>query len=170
MRYFLYASSNKNWLEMSIDPLHEKKGRNGTLKVYPEYVEIDRKSSKIFANITGLYGSKRIYYSDMGSIQFKKSGLSVGFIQFSILGGRDTSGVMNTVKNENAITFGQHNKQWEKLYLRIQQMLDDHKNREKSGIKPTSGIADELMKAAELFEKGLISKDEYDKIKQKILF
>ena len=50
--------------------LIEKRGANGTLRVFSDFVEIDRTSSRFVAGlIAGLHGVKRIYFRDIGSIQ-----------------------------------------------------------------------------------------------------
>ena len=146
-------------------------GQNGSLLVYRDYVEIDRSSSKVFSLMAGLFGKKRLYYSDIGSIQFKKMGLTVGFIQFSVLGGQDSKGI--PTGNENAITFGQDNQKWENAYNYVRELLDEYKKRlaQKSTKVPVQNISivDELSKAADLMERGLISEEEYNKIKDKLL-
>jgi len=155
-------------------PLMEPlKGRNGSLIIYRDFVEIDRTTSKVFSLIGGLYGKKRIYYRDIGSIQFKKTGLAVGFIQFSILGGKETKGIFNATKDENTITFGQDNKKWENAHNYIRQVIDENKKRsiQKDVITNDKfySFIDELKKASDLLEKGLITKEEFNNIKEKLL-
>lgn len=168
----LQPSSESN-IEQEKPLLGPLVGRNGSLLVYRDYLEIDRSSSMVFSLMAGLYGKKRIYYRDIGSIQFKKSGLAVGFIQFSVLGGRDSKGLFDTTKNENAITFGQNNQKWENAYNNIRRLLDEYKERlgQKSTEVPAQNISiiDELSKAASLMERGLISEEEYKKIKEKLI-
>ena len=155
-------------------PLMEPlKGRNGTLMIYNDYVEINRTSSKFFSLIGGLYGIKRIYYREIGSVQFKKSGIAMGWIQFSILGGRDTGGIMKTGSSENAITFGRHNDKWEKAYDLVSQSIDNYKLKMLQQTHPNITVQpsklEELSKAGTLLEKGLITKEEYEKIKAELL-
>lgn len=161
---------SKDQQQTLMEPL---KGRNGTLMIYNDYLEIDRASSKFFSLIGGLYGIKRIYYREIGSVQFKKSGIAIGWIQFSILGGRDTGGIMTTVSSENAITFGRHNDKWEKAYNLVRQLIDDCKlkllQQTHSNITAQPSKLEELSKAGNLLEKGLITKEEYEKIKAELL-
>jgi len=105
----------------------------------------------------------------VNSIQFKKSGLLIGYIQFSVLGGRDTRGAGATAKNENAITFNGSNKEWEGLYHFIQKLLEEYKKTTSSPQKQRLNTVDELVKIGDLFEKGLISEEEYLKLKKNIL-
>jgi len=148
-----------------------RKGRNGTIIVYPDYVEIDRSSSTIIGGlISGLHGKKRIYYRDIGSVNFKKSGLAVGWIQLSILGGRDTSSITETIKNENAITFSGNNKQWESFCDYLQNLIEEYK--EKDPIKSQSRMDDENVRQENPLQilkmrlvKGEITKKEYEELK-----
>lgn len=153
---------------MSGDIIQEKKGYNGTIRVYADYIELDRTKSRFIAAFTsGLHGIKRIYFKDIGSINFKKKGLAVGWIQFSVLGGRDTSSVMETIYNENTITFNKKNEEWEQIFQFIQNLLDDFKKMDRP--KEVTSITDELEKAAKLLNNGVISEEEFTKLKEKIL-
>ena len=156
---------------MSSDFLLEKIGYNGTIRVYTDYIEIDRTDnqglSALVSIVSGLHGVKRFYFKDIGSINFKKKGVAVGWIQFSILGGKDSSGILKTVDNENTITFIKNNREWEQLYHYIKDLLDNFKKDD--GLKVEMSITDELEKAAQLFNNGLITKEEFNKLKTKLL-
>jgi len=170
-------SSDKHCIKCGTPTQNEDKplmeplvGRNGQLIIFRDFVEIDRSSSKVFSLMAGLYGKKRLYYRDIGSIQFKKTGLAVGFIQFSLLGGRDSKGLLNTTQNENAVTFGQDNDKWEQGYNFIRRLIDEYKERiAKPIIQNAVSNIDELTKASNLLEKGFITQEEFNQIKQKIL-
>jgi len=157
---------------MSNIPLRKKRGGNGTIIVYREWLEIDRRSAKIMGLLSGLHGIKRIYYKDVGSINFKKRGIAVGWIQFSILGGRDTRGLLKTTQNENTITFDWQNKEWEELYFFIQNLVDEYKRKDMR--KQTIDNSTEKIRVQEnplnilklRFVRGEITKEEYEHMKE----
>jgi len=45
------------------------KGRNGRLTIYSTYAELSRGWGA--AILSGLHGNKRIYFKDVGSVEFK---------------------------------------------------------------------------------------------------
>ena len=62
------------------EPIVSFKGRNGRLELYEDYVRIDRGTVMGFL-LQGLKGQKDIYFDSITSIQVKKPGMRVGFIQ-----------------------------------------------------------------------------------------
>ena len=66
-----------------MQPLVEKPGHNGTLRVYPDRVEIDR-SGYWMAGLAGLHGVNTLFYSDIKGVNFKKRGFSVGWLYFNL--------------------------------------------------------------------------------------
>ena len=58
----------------------------------------------------GLKGDKTIPYKSITAIQFKKAGFQYGFIQFSIIGGREAKGgYMQSIQDENSVLFNKKN-------------------------------------------------------------
>jgi hypothetical protein len=80
---------------------------------------------------------------------------------------------MDATRSENAVTFMKDNENWEKGYNFIQSVIDKHKVRATQSviqtIAPTASSMDELTKAGDLLQKGLITQEEFNKIKQKLL-
>lgn len=147
-----------------------KIGRNGIINVYSNYVEIDRTSSRFFGGLSGLHGVKRIYFDNIGSVNFKKSGLAVGWIQFSILGGRDTSGIFETMENENTVTFFGNNNQWEMFCNHIQKLIEDFKysrnTKSQSRINNNAVSYEDPLQILKIrLAKGEITKEEYEEMK-----
>ncbi len=62
----------------------EKKGHNGTIRVYADHVELDRGRYNLAAWAAGLHGKHSFHFSDIKSITFKKRGIFVGWILFDV--------------------------------------------------------------------------------------
>ena len=79
-------------------------GVGDTLLVYDDKVVITHKGILNFFAM-GIKGDKTLYYSDITSVQYKKPGFTAGYIQFSLPGGREsTGGVFAATNDENTIT------------------------------------------------------------------
>jgi hypothetical protein len=118
-------------------------------------------------------GEKTIYYRDCVGIQFKKSGMTIGYLQFET-----SSGMMNNKNNnffgENSFTFDTtkiSNEKMEEVANYVRQKIDEIKSK---GDTPTTIVqatsaADELKKMKELLDMGIISQEEFDAKKKQLL-
>ncbi len=55
-----------------MDPLIEKKGHNGTMRVYEDHIELDRGRYNLAAWISSLHGTHCFHFSDIAAITFKR--------------------------------------------------------------------------------------------------
>lgn len=148
---------------MNNEPMISFKGRNGKIELYNEFIRLDRGTIMGFM-MQGLKGQKDIYFSSITSIQIKKPGLLIGYIQFSIPGGNESrGGAFASNKEENSISFVGSDK-YEQA-LKIKEYIEKKKQ---SGNQAAS-IADELEKMYSLVEKGILTKDEFEEKKKKML-
>ncbi len=150
---------------MEKQPIISIKGRNGKLELYKNFIRLSRKTVMGFLT-QGLKGDKDIYFNHISSVQIKKPGLTVGYIQFSIVGGNESKGgVFSSIKDEN--TFAFDGKDNYKKVLDIKEYIE--KNKQENLKKETKiSNADELEKFFILKEKGVISEDEFLKKKREI--
>jgi hypothetical protein len=149
---------------MSDGPAIQIKGWNGRIELYKTFLRIDRGTLMGFIS-QGLKGKKDIPLDRVSSVQIKKPGLTPGYIQFSIAGGNESQGgVSAAVKDENTVTFrGREN--YHKA-LAIRESI--HKRRPgKQGLG--SSVADEIEKLHGLLQKGIISREEFESGKAKLL-
>ncbi len=102
--------------------LVEKRGHNGTLRVYEDHIELDRGRYNLAAWLSGLHGSHVFHFSDIASITFKKRGIIVGWVKFN-LRTRDT----DLVQSDYAITFYRNNDEWEHLAQYLKETVFEHK-------------------------------------------
>jgi hypothetical protein len=145
------------------EPIISFKGRNGKLELYKNFIRINRGTVMGFL-MQGLKGKKDIYFHNITSIQVKKPGFVVGYIQFSIPGGNESKkGAFNSLHDENTISFGIEN--YEKV-LKIKEYIEKKIISKNSG---SSSSADEIEKLHSLMSKGILTKEEFEEEKKRIL-
>ena len=146
-------------------------GAGDILLVYEDRVTIRRKGL-VNVIVMGLKGDKTLYLSDITSIQFKKAGITAGYIQFSIPGGVEGSGgVFDAVQDENTITFKENDKLAEEIvsYLNGQLRKIKSPTPQTTTIVNQVSVADELMKFKGLLDAGILTQQEFDKKKSELL-
>lgn len=149
---------------MEKEPIISFKGSNGKIELYEDFVRLDR-GTALGILLQGPKGAKDIYFNNITSIGIKKPGLGVGFLQFFIPGGNEVkSGMNSSQRDENTITF-MGKKEYEKA-LEIKEYIEKRINFKSSG---SSSIADEIEKLHSLMEKGIITKEEFENKKSKLL-
>ncbi|MBR9702112.1 hypothetical protein GOV13_04280 [Candidatus Pacearchaeota archaeon] len=155
----------KNFLENEKKALVEFKGRNGRISLFEKFVRFDRENIMGFL-MQGLKGKKDIYFKNITSIQVKKPGITVGYLQFSLPGGNESKrGVFGSLHDENTISFD--GKEKYNKALKIKEYIEDniHKNPKRNLVSDS----DEIEKMYKLMEKGIITKKEFEQKKKKIL-
>jgi hypothetical protein len=142
-------------------------GRSGTLILADDGVVLKRTGALIGSHTAG---EKKIPYRNITAIQFKPVNLTVGFIQFTLLGGRESlGGAFDATSDENTITFGSEEKT--KDFLRAKEIIEQ-RVREATNPRPQqSGGSDldQLEKLANLRDKGILTEDEFQAKKKQIL-
>lgn len=146
------------------EPIISFKGRNGKIELHKDFVRFDRDTVMGFL-MQGLKGKKDIYFRNITSIQIKKPGFTIGYIQFSIPGGNESQrGVFNSLNDENTLSFiGEEN--YEKA-LKIKEYIE---KKIKSKNSSSSSSADEIEKLHSLLQKGILTKKEFEEKKKKLL-
>jgi hypothetical protein len=146
------------------DPIISFKGRNGKIELYKDFVRFDRGTLMGFL-MQGLKGKKDIYFHSITSIQIKKPGFTAGYIQFSIPGGNESKkGVFDSLSDENTISFF-GDKNYEKT-LQIKEYIEQ-KIKTKDSIHLSS--AEEIKKLHSLFKDGVLTQEEFESMKRKVL-
>ncbi len=154
-----------------MDPVFELTSSVGmVLKVYEDYLILTQKG--VMGVLTrGLSGEKTIYYNDLTSVQFKEAKWTAGFIEFTFAGSNDRpGGSILGASNENRYTFSNPSmtvqKQLSQEALKVKEYIDEKIRTLKNNSK-TQGfsVADEILKFKQLFDAGIITKDEFEKKK-----
>ncbi len=158
----------KNDNQSNNGAVYTLKGDNGQLYVYENKIEITRKG--IFAlAFQGLKGTKTIPISEIKSIQVKRAGLMVGYIQFGLGGGIEGQhGVKEANYDENTVTFYRADNEYVQEIKEFIESVMLNKGKMNNPTRPNSN-AEELRKYAELLKEGIISKEEFDAKKKQLL-
>lgn len=140
------------------------------LCVYDDHIVIKHKGLRNFLTM-GIKGDKTIYYTDIAAIEYKKVGrILVGYIQFTIYGGKEnTGGIRSAVCDENTITLGdnKNSKLADMIVEFINKKIQNIKNTKDSLAKASA--AEEIEKYKKLLDIDAITKEEYEKKKKELL-
>lgn len=152
--------------QQSETPLISFKGRNGRVELYENFIRLDRGTAWGFLT-QGLKGRKDIYFHNITSIQIKKPGFTVGYLQISLPGGNESKGgVFSSVKDENTITFSQN--KYEEA-LKIKEYIEKKIMAKNSGETGQASLADEIEKLHLLKERGILTQEEFEEKKKNLL-
>lgn len=157
----------------SIGLAYDLQGVRGRyMKVYDNRAIIGTKAtlgSFITGNVSD--GEKTIYYRDCIGVQFKQSGLQIGYLQLET-----ASGIMNMRQNnffnENSFTFDttvQSNEKMQEVADYVRSRVEEAKNGGSVKAEPAVSVADELKKFKELLDMGIITQEEFDAKKKQLL-
>ncbi|MGW0550548.1 DUF4429 domain-containing protein [Streptomyces altiplanensis] len=151
------------------------KGNNGTITFDGHTVLIERKGLAARA-LVGV-GEKRIPLHSINAVQWKKAGFSAGFIQFTISGGSERRSQFgrqsgDAMRDENSVTF--HVKQmpaFEELRAAIDAAIAQRHAPQQAApaAAPAGSVADELAKLGSLVQQGLLTQQEFEQQKARLL-
>lgn len=154
------------------DLIYDLKGCRGRhIQVFDDKVILSVKAG-VGSFLTGnvIDGQKTIYYTDCIGIQFKKSGLVIGYLQMET-----SSATMNNKEsnlyNENTFTWEttqQSNKKMEEVRKYIEERVNYYKNPHNFS-KAAYSSADEIKKYKELLDMGVITQEEFESKKNQLL-
>lgn len=151
----------------------EVSGQGGQIQFDGQYVTITRKG--FLARATVGKGEKRLHISQISGVQWKPAGAMVnGFIQFTVPGGNERrsafgSQTTNAAKDENSVVFTKKQMpEFEKLRAALDAAIAAH---HAPPVQPaaTGSVADELAKLGALREQGLLSPQEFEQQKARLL-
>lgn len=152
------------------DLIYELKGVNGQLELYGDKIVIKRKGT--LSRLTqGLFkGDKTIFISQVSGIQLKPGGWATnGYIQFAMSGSSESKkGILDATRDENTVMF---KKQDNELVNNIKQKIEEIKTSSSHNqvVKSHTSNAEEIMKYKQLMDQGIISQEEFNKKKSKLL-
>ena len=153
-----------------------KSSVNGqVMNVYEDKIELTQKGFRGLWS-QGLSGTKTYYYKDITAVQFKNCGWTAGFFEFTVAGGIDKKGgLFAGADNDNRFVFGKATigntkklaAEMEKVNEYIQERLRESKNPQI--MQQNVSSANEIEKYNELFNKGIITEEEYAAKKKQLL-
>lgn len=120
-------------------------------------------------------GEKTIYYSDVIGVQFKPSGLAIGYLQLETASSSGNNKTSNFF-NENSFTYEPQNitnEEMEKVVAYIRERVEACKEAKNNPViaAPIAAVsvADEIKKFKELLDMGAITQEEFDTKKKQLL-
>ena len=152
------------------------KGNNGQLELLEDRIRITRKGFMAFF-WHGMKGDKEILLSAITAVQWKavtgKSAflqLAPGYIQFSFIGGQESKGGLgNAQSDENTVMFDKAQEPaFQAIHDEIQKRIKLNTPKQNRQIAPLS-VADEIKKLAELRDSGILTPDEFNAKKRRLL-
>lgn len=149
--------------------VYTMRGVQDLLEVYEDRVAITPKGVLGFLN-KGLKGTKEIPFASIVAVQFREAGLLSGYLQFTIAGGNEsTGGILAAAGDENTFMFA--NAKNNAIAREIKEYIDDasRKARTPQATAPAPNLADELHKLAQLRTQGVLSEQEFQAAKRKLI-
>lgn len=151
-----------------MDEEYEYKGYNGTIALTDTGVIIKRGAKGFFLGGGSIRGDKTIPYSSIIAVQYKKAGITVGYLQLTLKGGSDAkSGVTEATRDENTVTFA--SKKTSELFWGLKELIEKKALEAQSGQTQAPNQLNDLEKLAQLKEKGIITEAEFTAKKKQIL-
>lgn len=141
-----------------------------TLRVYDDYCEIAGKAGTLNRH----KGTKKLYYSDLTSVQFKMPGaFFAGYIQFEYPGSDTTN--KSPYESENAVVFNKKDNValMQEIYNYIEKRIAEEKEAKRAPaatvVQQAASPAEELKKMKELLDMGIVTQEEFDAKKKQLL-
>lgn len=154
----------------------QARGQSGTVTYDGTFVTISRTG---LSRLTVGKGDKRIPAASITAVQWKPAGALVnGFIQFTLPGGNERraragSQTFNAAADENSVVFTRKQAPaFEQLRAAVEQSIAQRYAPQQPMYAPAPqavSVADELAKLGQLVQQGLLSREEYEAQKARLL-
>ena len=151
-------------------PVYSMTGIQDLLEVFDDRVAISPQGIMGFLN-KGIKGTKEIPFTSVIAIQFKEAGaLFNGYLQFTIPGGNESKGgILAATKDENTFMFS--GSKSNVAAKEIKKFIDAaiRKARSPQPTASSASLTDELQKLAALRASGVLTDDEFQSAKRKLI-
>lgn len=117
-------------------------------------------------------GEKQLMIMDITSVEYRTAEKhQPGYIQFTFHGGQESKAVGgNVYSDENTVMFGQkQSPQFDSLRQAIESKMLTYRLRQGSSATTPASSADELTKLADLLDRNVITKQEFEQQKRRLL-
>ena len=165
-----------------MEKLLELKGTNGTIIAYDDRVIIKRKGFTAYATQRGFTGDRTFFYQDLNAVEYKKpSMVANGYMKFVLAGTFDTKATTglyggtkqrSSMGDQNTVILRAFRKEVPKLSEELYNLIIDNMSKAKNTtttVVQSASNLDELKKLAELRDSGIISQEEFENQKLKLL-
>lgn len=160
----------------------EFKGLNGKIKVGDNHLTLSRATFGGFMSQGGSSGERMYFYKDINGIEYKRPTIMAnGYIKIIVAGTTETNakvGIFGTskdsIKDQNTLALrafsSNEGDEADKLYTKIMEKISQSKNQAStSQPQATYSKMDELKKLGELKNSGILTEEEFQKEKERIL-
>lgn len=141
------------------------------LNIENDKITIKRKGFLAFCNY-GFRGEKTILIKQISGIQLKEAKMTVGYIQFIVMGSQESkSGLRAAQKDENSIVFGGgfHDKEANENMKYIKEYIENFNSSITTNNVKIDDQYDKLAKIKKLLDDGIITQEEFEIEKKKLL-
>jgi len=157
------------------------KGQNGIIIITDDYIELSRKSIGGIVSQGGFVGERKYYYKDISAVEYKKPTLLAnGYFKIIVQGTYETDGKvgllsssMKSMKDQNTIIIRAFSKKTSQETDRINELINKKLKESKENSNNTNKIEiskmDELKKLGELKDIGVLTEQEFQEEKKKLL-
>lgn len=162
-----------------MDILAEFKGQNGKIIVYDEYLVLSKKTFGGFLSQGGTSGDRRYLYKDLITVEYKKPTFTAnGYFKAIVQGTNETNAKVGlfmssskSAKDQNTIILRAFSKkvgeETDRIYDLIMQKISESKV--EKPIQTATSKMDELKKLGDLKNSGIITEEEFQQEKKKLL-
>ena len=153
-----------------MNAIHTMRGVQDQLEVFQDRVAITPKGVLGFIN-KGLKGTKEIPFTSIVAVQFREAGAILsGYLQFTIPGGNESKGgIFSAASDENTFMYAgkEKNAQARNIKSYIDAAIRNARTPHATPMAAT--LSDELQKLANLREQGVLSDEEFQAAKKRLI-
>ena len=165
MDLFIKEEKGKEILSKTSAIIHFKSNGKFDVLVENSFLKVTPRGLTNSIN-KGLIGEKVYDVNNISGVQFKSPGMTTGYLQIILIGGRDArGGVLSAVKDENSITFL---KKEAHLAIELKEYIE-YSIQHRSSYQSNVSNLDEIKKLKDLLDIGAITQDEYNQKKLQLL-
>ena len=151
--------------------LYYVNGKNATLAVFEDYIQLDFTGNMVKKLVSGLGGVKKVYYYQINSIQKRDATKMVrGSIEFELPG---MARAPLRGPRENLVIYEEmYQNEVDRIYDYVNQKILDINNAKLGRTQPVQQEVNPMAKlkeAKELLDMGVLTQEEFDEIKAKCL-
>ena len=150
--------------------VYTMRGVGDLLEVFEDRIAITPKGVLGFMS-KGMKGTKEIPFMSIVAVQFKEAGaVFSGYLQFTIPGGNESrGGLFAAPQDENTFMFAEAESN--AMAREIKEYIDGavRRSRAPQAAAPATSLSDELQKLVKLKEQGVLTEEEFQAAKKKLL-
>ncbi len=158
----------------------EFKGQNGKILVFEDHITISKATIGGFLSQGGFSGERKYFYVDISSIEYKKpTFFANGYLKIILPGANETNAKVGllgssfeSMKDQNTIVLraftSKVGDETDKIYSIIMSKISEAKNNQNNN-KNSNSKMDELKKLGELKAAGILTEEEFQREKDKLL-